>query len=160
MRALVLLVFAGCASAVPAPRDEHLTTAAWERERYCGAGADEALPELLEKNVLDSVEPVYARVQSKSSMSKRLLGAELHPRALPGMTAEWLEPILHCHAAIRVLETGRPDDPRAPFWISGGWVQIYVRPETGGFQVDLHGESPAEAQRILERAQALLAARR
>lgn len=158
---LAVTIAAGCAttpSAEPAhnPAEE---AAAMERTR-CGPDLDEAaLAPVLNRQAIESVEPLYTREQSgKSGNTSRLFGAVIRVRAIQGVTAEWLDRALECHSARRVLgripENAMPNDP---FWLPGRMVDIDAQSARDGFQVAVRGYSVDDAQEILIRANAFVA---
>ncbi len=158
---LAATIAAGCAntsSTAPAhnPAEE---AAAMERTR-CGPDLDEAaLAPVLNRQAVESAEPLYTREPSgKSGEASRLFGAVIRIRAIQGVTAEWLDRALECHSARRVL--GRiPENvmPNDPFWLPGRMVDIDAQSARDGFQVAVRGYSVDDAQEILIRANAFAA---
>ncbi len=160
---LVGAIAAGCASTTPAePAHNAAEEAAASERSRCGPDLDEAaLAPVLNGQAIESVEPLYTRVQGgKSGETSRLFGALVRVRAVQGMTAEWLDRALECHSARRVL--GRIPDtmmPNDPFWLPGRMVDIDAQSARDGFQVAVRGSSVDDAQEILIRANAFLASK-
>ena len=133
--------------------------ASMERSR-CGPDVDDAsLAPVLNRQSIESVEPLYTRTPSgKSGEESRLYGAVIRIKAIQGVTAEWLDRALECHSARRVL--GRvPADvlPNDPFWLPGRMVDIDAQSARDGFQVAIRGSTVDDAQEILIRANAFAA---
>lgn len=131
-----------------------------ERTR-CGPEVNEsALAPVLDGQSVKEVGPLYATIEggSKSGEQARLRGALITVNALPGVTAEWLDRELECHAASLALGQAKstPDDP---FWLPGSAVDIDVRPAKDGFLIGVAGFSSADARQILDRAQAFAKAK-
>lgn len=85
---------------------------------------------------------------------RRTVGADLHVAAQPGVTAEYLERALTCHAA-----SGQPvfaQDPLHP--ASGRVASVSVRSEKGGFAVRAVGENSNVGREIWNRAESYKAA--
>jgi hypothetical protein len=153
----------GCASTTAAePAHNAAEEAAASERSRCGPDLDEAaLAPVLSGQAIESVEPLYTRLQGgKSGEGSRLFGAVVRVRAIQGMTAEWLDRALECHSARRVLgripETMTPNDP---FWLPGRMVDIDAQSARDGFQVAVRGFSVDDAQEILIRANAFLASK-
>jgi hypothetical protein len=100
-----------------------------------------------------SVEPIYDRItSSKAGMSARLSGANVTFRAVPGLTAEWLQRSIDCHLA-RNASLGHvvPEMPDCPLVPRG--VSARVRSAGGGFVVEVRGDDMDTAREVLARAQ-------
>jgi len=139
----------------PPPQTPTDKAAALERSS-CGPDVDDArLIPVVTGNAVDSVEPLYA------GSDTRLSGAVIRIRASQGVTPEWLDRALECHGAKRVLRH-TPNETLAndPFWLPGRMVDIQTEPAQDSFKVAVRGESTDDAQEILIRANAYLAANR
>ncbi|HEY8039376.1 MAG TPA: hypothetical protein VIF15_06260 [Polyangiaceae bacterium] len=103
---------------------------------------------------VDRVEPLYAIVDSTpNGMESRLIGAKLHVRTIDGVTAEALGHALQCHAARQTVQEP-PAADACPYALPDGWVDIQVKADAMGYEVDLRGQDFVEARQILDRARA------
>lgn len=86
--------------------------------------------------------------------AERLLGAVVTFRAVPGLTAEWLQRVVSCHLA-RNAALGHvvPEMPDCPLVPRG--VQARVSPAADGFEVAIRADHPTVAREVLARAQRL-----
>jgi hypothetical protein len=102
-----------------------------------------------------SVEPLYANVMSGKGPSSRLQGAVITFRALPGMTAQWLQRVVDCHLA-RNAALGHqvPEMPYCPLVPKG--VTATVTPAGAGFAVGVRSDDTETANDVLRRAQSLV----
>lgn len=89
---------------------------------------------------------------------KRLAGAIVAFRAVPGMTAAWLQRLVDCHlarnASLGHLLPGMPNCPLVP-----KGVTATVSSAGTGFAVSIRSDAPLTAQDVLDRAQRLIPAR-
>lgn len=85
----------------------------------------------------------------------RLIGAAVTLRAVPGLTAEWLERVIACHLA-RNAALGHqvPEMPSCPLVPRG--VSASAHSVGGGFAVEIRADSPEGAADVLARAQSLV----
>ncbi len=163
--ALAAVHTAGCelADLNPPPPQTPADKAASLERSACGPDVDDTrLIPVVTGSAVDSVEPLYAGASNAASGSEtRLSGAVIHIRASQGVTPEWLDRALECHGAKRLLGH-TPDQTMAndPFWLPGRLVDIRTEPEQDTFKVAVRGESTDDAQEILIRANAYLAANR
>ena len=99
------------------------------------------------------VDPITERSGPKSSMSN-IAGATVVFRAVPGMTAEFLQRIVDCHLA-RNAALGHvvPEMPYCPLVPKG--VTARVSSTGDGFAVAIRGNDAATSAQVLERARAL-----
>jgi len=91
-----------------------------------------------------------------ASATTRAAGAEIVFRAVPGLTAEWLQRIIECHLARNAAlghEEASEEMPWCPLTLAG--VESSVRSVGDGFAVDLRSADEATASEILRRAEAL-----
>lgn len=146
----------------PPPQTPTDKAASIERSE-CGPDVDDSrLIPVVTGNAVDSVEPLYVGASDAESGSEtRLYGAVIRIRASQGVTPEWLDRALECHGARKLLRHG-PDRTLAndPFWLPGRMVDIRTEPAQDSFKVAVRGESTDDAQEILIRANAYLAANR
>lgn len=84
----------------------------------------------------------------------RSVGAVVTFRAVPGMTAEWLQRLVECHLA-RNASLGHvvPEMPNCPLVVNG--AQARVNSTGDGFAVEIRSDDPATAREITARAQRL-----
>lgn len=101
-----------------------------------------------------SVDPLTERVGSSKMPTERTVGATITFRAVPGMTAEWLQRLVDCHLA-RSASLGHvvPEMPDCPLVPDG--VQATVRSTGAGFAVVIRSDDAATAEEILARARRL-----
>jgi hypothetical protein len=144
----------GCQDAAQfrSPADQ---AAAVERTRCTADFTEAAVARVLDGSAVERVDPIYIGTTSKSS-NPRLRGAAILVRPVNGQTAEWLDRALECHGAQQlVVHAGGSDTSADPFWLPGALVQIDVTSARDGFRIEVTGDSTADAQAILARAQAL-----
>ncbi len=94
----------------------------------------------------------------KGPATTRDAGATIVIRAVPGLTAEWLQRVVDCHLA-RNAAVGHdmPEMAECPLVPNG--AQAKVRSVGDGFAVDVRADEPKAAAEIWRRAQELSAAR-
>jgi hypothetical protein len=103
-----------------------------------------------------SVEPLVERTGGSKSPSQRTAGAVVVFRALPAMTAEWLQRMVDCHLARNAaLGYSVPEMPNCPLVPRGATAR--VRSVRNGFAVEVRSDDSATAREILLRAQRLRA---
>lgn len=127
--------------------------------RSCvGIGAaDRDVSPFLHTEDIAGVEALNGRVlSSRGGGDQRLQGATVIFRAVPGLTAEWLQRVIDCHVVRNaVLGYGDPVVADCPLGVQG--VTATVRPAGGGFAVEMRG-NPTVAEQILRRARAMVTA--
>ena len=97
-------------------------------------------------------EPTAA--SSKGGATRRAAGATVTFRAVPGLTAEWLQRLVDCHLARNAaLGHDVPEMPNCPLVPKD--VVAHVHSSGAGFAVDIESENPDTAREILERAHRL-----
>jgi hypothetical protein len=103
-----------------------------------------------------SVAPLVAAGSGKASTS-RMVGVTIVFRALPGMTAPWLQRVVDCHLA-RNAALGHevPEMPYCPLVPKD--VSAQVSETNAGFAVAVRSNDTGSARKILRRSQALVAA--
>lgn len=105
-----------------------------------------------------SVTPLQEEVKTGKAVSSRVSGAEVLFRAVPGLTAEWLQTVVQCHLARNAAighEVSASEMPYCPLTVRG--AQASVRSVGDGFIVAVRADDEAAAQEILHRAQSLAA---
>lgn len=111
------------------------------REQVYGAGAAFSVRPIRETQFLArALQPV------------RTMGATIHVHAQPGMTQQYLERALECHA-----RRGQAVSPADPLVLEDGAIRdVDVRSAGGAFAVRVYGDSPAAGRAIFERAESLV----
>ena len=119
-------------------------------ERACAGipEADRDMSPFEHRADIASVAPLSAKPETKT------LGAVVTLRAVPGLTAEWLERDVKCHLA-RNAALGHvvPEMPDCPLVPRG--VEASVTASASGFAVTIRAEDEATARDVLRRAEAL-----
>lgn len=108
---------------------------------------------------LASVEPLWPPGTNAATKlpDERALGAVVTFRAVPGMTAEWLQRTVDCHLARNAaLGHDLPEMENCPLVPKG--VQARVISAGEAFAVQIEAQDPATAREVLERARRALAA--
>ena len=104
---------------------------------------------------IENVEPFYVR-QGGKLPSERLEGAVVAFRAVPGMTAPWLQRVVDCHLARNAaLGHDVPEMAYCPLVPKG--VTATVAPTRAGFAVEIRSGDSGTAKEILRRAEGLRA---
>ncbi|MCA9614911.1 MAG: hypothetical protein R3B40_20665 [Polyangiales bacterium] len=100
-----------------------------------------------------AVRPIRERVfLARALQPVRTMGATVHVHAMPGMTQQYLERALQCHA-----RGGQAVNPSDPLVIQDGAIRdVDVRSAGGAFAVRIIGDSPAAGRAIMERAESLV----
>lgn len=87
---------------------------------------------------------------------EKRVGAVVTFRAVPGLTAEWLQRVVDCHLARNAaLGHAVPEVPDCPLVPAG--VEARVSAAEGGFSVAIQSSDPKVAREILARAERLAA---
>ncbi len=104
-----------------------------------------------------SVSPYEEQVKAGKATTTKRVGATVVFRALPGMTAEWLQRVVDCHLA-RAAAAGHqmPEMDYCPLVLKD--VTAKVTSVGDGFAVNIKSEDGATADQILKRAEALVPA--
>jgi hypothetical protein len=107
----------------------------------------------LHREDIENVAPLYVPVSAKTG-GQRLVGATVRFRAVPGMTAEWLQRIVDCHMARNAARGYElPDMSECPLMIKGATATVT---STGnGFAVSVRSDDYEAATKIRQRAEAL-----
>ena len=126
-------------------------------ERACAGidEADRAMSPFDHTEDIASVTPITEPHTAGKTITQVTKGATITFRAVPGMTAEWLQRAVDCHIA-RNASLGNvvPEMPNCPLVPAG--VQARVTSTGSGFAVEIRSDDPAAAADVLARAQRLV----
>lgn len=101
-----------------------------------------------------SVTPLTEEQRGARTSTRRTTGATVTFRAVPGMTAEWLQRVVDCHLArVAVLGHDAPEMPNCPLEPNG--AEAHVSSTGNGFAVAIRANDPTAGADILARAQHL-----
>ena len=118
------------------------------------AEADRDTTPFAHREDIASVEPLTVNVSSSKAQFARTQGAVVTFRAVPGMTAQWLQRIVDCHLARNaVLGHDVPEMAYCPLVPKN--VTARVTATDTGFAVAVRSEDADTAAEILRRARAL-----
>jgi hypothetical protein len=110
---------------------------------------------------ITSVQPITAPADPQragKSTATRSVGGRAIFRAVPGMTAEWLQRSVNCHIArASVLGHQDPAMSYCPLALKG--VHAIVESTGDGFAVEVLADDEATAKEILRRMNTLVSAR-
>lgn len=126
--------------------------------RACAGLSDEDrdLSPFAHREDIASVEPLTEGVPSGKATYPRTAGAVVTFRALPGMTAQWLQRVIDCHLARNAaLGHDVSEMPYCPLVPKD--VTARVNPAASGFTVAVRSDDPDTAREVLRRSQALVA---
>ncbi len=117
--------------------------------------ADRDMSPFEHREDISSVEPLTANTTTTKSSGGRMVGAVVTFRAIPSMTAPWLQRLVDCHLA-RNAALGHvvPEMPSCPLVVNG--ASAHVTATSTGFAVAIQSDDTATAQEILRRAQTLV----
>jgi hypothetical protein len=103
---------------------------------------------------IESVSPLTEEVKSGKGATKKDVGSTIVFRAVPGLTAEWLQRVVDCHIA-RAAAVGHqmPEMSYCPLELKG--VKAKVTSTGSGFAVNVSSDDPVTVAEITKRAQAL-----
>jgi hypothetical protein len=121
------------------------------------ADADRDMSPFSHREDIATVEPLTLRSGGgKSGPWTRMAGAVIVVRAVPGMTAQWLQRVIDCHMARNeALGHDVPEMPYCPLVPNG--IAATVTATATEFAVGIQSDDPAVAQEVLRRAQSLVA---
>jgi hypothetical protein len=104
-----------------------------------------------------SVDPLNTVSASGKASSSKMIGATVVFRALPGMTAPWLQRVIDCHVARNAaLGHDVPEMPYCPLVPKN--VSAHVAETNAGLAVAVRSDDSDSAREVLRRAQALVTA--
>jgi hypothetical protein len=106
------------------------------------------------KEDIESVEPLYVGPSGGKTSSKRLVGATVAFRAVPGMTAQWLQRVVDCHLA-RNAALGHEVLEMAYCPLVPKGASATVVANRASFAVNIQADTQESVQEILRRAQGL-----
>jgi len=103
---------------------------------------------------IQSVAPYSETVKSGKSSVAKVVGSTVVFRALPGMTAEWLQRVVDCHLA-RASAMGHqmPEMDYCPLELKG--VKAKVSSAGNGFAINVSADDDATVAEIKKRAEGL-----
>ncbi len=106
------------------------------------------------KDDIAAVEPLQVTNNNARVGGARTVGATVTFRAVPGMTAEWLQRVVDCHAA-RNAAIGHvvPEMPTCPLVPNG--VSAKVTSTGAGFAVAIQSDDADTSREVLRRAMLL-----
>jgi hypothetical protein len=163
----------GCWTSVSNPTAQHADDAKRHRElaqkhraasaaltdaetRACAGMSDEDrdISPFYHREDITSVTPLTKEVKSGKGFVTKEVGATIVFRAVPGLTAEWLQSVVDCHLA-RAAAMGHdmPEMDYCPLELKG--VEAKVASVGNGFAVNVSSEDGATIAEITKRAQAL-----
>jgi hypothetical protein len=107
---------------------------------------------------VSSVKEVSETRETRAGKQQQtnLVGAEVVFRAVPGLTAEWLQRVVNCHIARNAAlgpAVASADMPHCPLAVDG--AKASVSSVGNGFAVTIRADSAESAKEIVRRAQAL-----
>lgn len=104
---------------------------------------------------IESVSELTEEVSIGRTRLTRTVGARMVLRAVPGLTAEWLQRVLECHLARNAaLGHDVPEMIYCPLVPAG--VTVDVRSAGDGFAVDVRAEGEESIAEVVRRARALV----
>jgi hypothetical protein len=163
----------GCWTSVSNPTAEHAEHAKHHRElaqkhrqassalaeaeaRVCAGLSEEDrdMSPFHHREDIESVSPLIEELGSGKGVAKKDVGATIVFRAVPGLTAEWLQRVIDCHLA-RAASMGHamPEMSYCPLVPKG--VKAKVESAGNGFSVRVSGDDAATIAEIKKRAAAL-----
>lgn len=103
---------------------------------------------------IQSVSDYSEQVRSGKSTTTKVVGSTVVFRAVPGLTAEWLQRVVDCHLA-RAAAAGHemPEMAYCPLMPNGAKAKVVSA--SGGFAVNVYAEDAATIAEIRKRAEML-----
>lgn len=103
---------------------------------------------------IESVTPLMEELKSGKSVTKKEVGSTIVFRAVPGLTAEWLQRVVDCHLA-RAAAMGHemPEMSYCPLELKG--VKAKVTSTGSGFAVNVSSDDAVTVAEISKRSLAL-----
>lgn len=116
--------------------------------------ADRDMSPFAHREDIRSVVPLEEPQRIGRQTLGRTVGARVIFRAVPGMTAEWLQRLVNCHLA-RAAASGyeMPGMEYCPLMLEGVTATVFSVGD--GFAVDIRSDDPQTQEAILQRARAL-----
>jgi hypothetical protein len=126
--------------------------------RACGglSNDDRDISPFEHREDIASVQPAYGNLNLSGGKQPtgHLVGADVTFRAVPGMTAEWLQRLVDCHIARNnALGNDVPEMPYCPLVPKG--ITAKVSSAGNGFTVRIESQDVSTANEVLRRAQSL-----
>lgn len=119
------------------------------------AEGDRDMSPFMHTEDIATVTPLNEGASSGKSPSYRMAGATIIFRAVPGMTAEWMQRLVDCHLARNsALGHVAPEMPNCQLVPKG--VTARVKSAGDGFAVEVRSDDPATAREVLDRAERLV----
>lgn len=107
---------------------------------------------LYETGVMHAAKPVEKKeFVARAIQPTRTYGADVYVAAREGMTEQYVQRVLSCHAANG--SAAHPNDPLHP--TQGQLTELSVRSAGSNLAIRIVGDSPSTGQEIWQRAQAL-----
>ena len=107
---------------------------------------------------IEGVDPLYSGPLSSKNPMQRLVGAAVRIRAVPGMTAEWLQRVMDCHLARNAsMGYAMPEMSYCPLMLKD--LSVTVTSTGRGFSVAIRSGDTDTVHEIERRAEALVPAR-
>lgn len=105
---------------------------------------------------IESVSPLVEEVKAGKGVTKKDVGVKVVFRAVPGLTAEWLQRVVDCHLA-RAAAVGHemPEMDYCPLVPKG--VKAKVSSTGSGFAIEVSADDAATVAEIKRRAEGLKA---
>jgi hypothetical protein len=115
-------------------------------------------PSFLDARSIAAIGPAMGERRLLKSWTSEVRGAELHVRAQPGLTKQWIARVVRCHIALetenRAGNAAAPED-----LLVEGLPSVSFDEDEEGFVVRLMGHDRQEGEAILARAKRLTALR-
>ena len=103
---------------------------------------------------IESVMPLTETVKAGKATTEKVVGSTIVFRAVPGLTAEWLQRVVDCHVArASAMGHSMPEMSYCPLVLKG--VKAKATSSGSGFAVNISSDDPATVEEIQKRAQAL-----
>jgi hypothetical protein len=105
---------------------------------------------------IESVSPLFVETKSGKGVVKKEVGVTVVFRAVPGLTAEWLQRVVDCHIA-RASSVGHdmPEMSYCPLVVKGATAKVTSVGD--GFAVNVSADDSTASAEIAKRGQALKA---
>lgn len=119
---------------------------------------ERAHPSFLTKNGIAAVAPATGERRLVKSWTTELRGAELHVRARPGLTKQWIARVVRCHIAFETENRSNRGVASDDVLVDGSPTVAFDEDEDG-FIVRVTGADRGQGEAILARATRIAAAR-
>jgi hypothetical protein len=116
------------------------------------SSADRDISPFEHREDIESITPLYSMPSGKHPTTRTLDGAIVMFRAVPNMTAQWLQHVVDCHLARNAtLGFDVPEMHHCPLVLKG--VSAAVTPTRNGFAITVRSDDPEVAREVLRRLQ-------